>query len=238
MFAFEMMPPPQIDDVVPPGGDMAMTDDKPSSGSKPQPANNKSVSTTANNSVVREGGDIFSSMGMFTETVSNPLLNSMQNNQKNMSPMENKDLELSQILNNLGDSSASGMWTQGTGFNSSVDWQDNLLRNTDDSNSVGMDTMWGSPSDDMITQAGDLPSSSWDKNTELDNVSRTDTSNVDKAGDKVGSSVDVGVDDRVDDGPVTDTWRSCAICLEEMADSDLMTHTSCGGTLCQSCLEV
>ena len=39
-------------------------------------------------------------------------------------------------------------------------------------------------------------------------------------------------------GGVTDSWKSCAICLEEMADSDLMVHTACGGTLCQSCLEV
>ena len=37
---------------------------------------------------------------------------------------------------------------------------------------------------------------------------------------------------------VADSWKSCAICLEEMADSDLMVHTACGGTLCQSCLEV
>ena len=39
-------------------------------------------------------------------------------------------------------------------------------------------------------------------------------------------------------GGITDSWKSCAICLEEMADSDLMVHTACGGTLCQSCLEV
>ena len=37
---------------------------------------------------------------------------------------------------------------------------------------------------------------------------------------------------------VTDSWKSCAICLEEMMDTDLMVHTTCGGTLCQSCLEV
>ena len=37
---------------------------------------------------------------------------------------------------------------------------------------------------------------------------------------------------------IADSWKSCAICLEEMADSDLMVHTACGGTLCQSCLEV
>ena len=37
---------------------------------------------------------------------------------------------------------------------------------------------------------------------------------------------------------VVDQWRSCAICLEEMADCELMVHPPCDGTLCQSCLEV
>ncbi|XP_064615104.1 uncharacterized protein LOC135479234 [Liolophura sinensis] len=40
------------------------------------------------------------------------------------------------------------------------------------------------------------------------------------------------------DVPSTQQWRSCAICLEEMVDSDLMVHPSCEGTLCQSCLEM
>lgn len=32
-------------------------------------------------------------------------------------------------------------------------------------------------------------------------------------------------------------WRSCCICLEEMLDSDLLTHPACGAVLCSSCLE-
>lgn len=35
-----------------------------------------------------------------------------------------------------------------------------------------------------------------------------------------------------------DQWKSCAICLEEMVDSDLVAHAACGGTLCHPCLEV
>ena len=35
-----------------------------------------------------------------------------------------------------------------------------------------------------------------------------------------------------------DKWKSCAICLEELTDLELMVHTSCGGTFCSSCLEV
>lgn len=32
-------------------------------------------------------------------------------------------------------------------------------------------------------------------------------------------------------------WHTCGICLEEMVDSDLLTHLSCGVLLCSECLE-
>ena len=32
-------------------------------------------------------------------------------------------------------------------------------------------------------------------------------------------------------------WHSCSICLEEMVDTDLLIHSSCGGLLCSDCLE-
>ena len=32
-------------------------------------------------------------------------------------------------------------------------------------------------------------------------------------------------------------WHSCAICLEEMVDSELVTHAACGAVLCPSCLQ-
>ena len=32
-------------------------------------------------------------------------------------------------------------------------------------------------------------------------------------------------------------WHSCNICLEEMIDSDLLTHAQCGGTVCSTCLQ-
>jgi len=34
---------------------------------------------------------------------------------------------------------------------------------------------------------------------------------------------------------VADEWKSCAICLEEMEDDQLLVHADCGGTLCPSC---
>ena len=33
-------------------------------------------------------------------------------------------------------------------------------------------------------------------------------------------------------------WKSCAICLEELPETDLLVHTTCGGTFCSTCLEV
>lgn len=33
-------------------------------------------------------------------------------------------------------------------------------------------------------------------------------------------------------------WKSCAICLEELPETELMVHTTCGGTFCSTCLEV
>ena len=39
-------------------------------------------------------------------------------------------------------------------------------------------------------------------------------------------------------GVTVDQWKSCSICLEELADSELLVHRSCGATFCHSCLEV
>ncbi|KAI8770642.1 CAunnamed protein product [Biomphalaria glabrata] len=38
--------------------------------------------------------------------------------------------------------------------------------------------------------------------------------------------------------PLTDRWRPCAICLEDLLDTDLLTHVSCDGVFCQPCLEM
>ncbi|KAH9493068.1 hypothetical protein Btru_022698 [Bulinus truncatus] len=38
--------------------------------------------------------------------------------------------------------------------------------------------------------------------------------------------------------PLNDQWRSCAICLEDLLDTELLTHVSCDGVFCQPCLEM
>ena len=40
-----------------------------------------------------------------------------------------------------------------------------------------------------------------------------------------------------DSGAGQGAWRSCNICLDEMADSDLVTHLECTAVLCRDCLE-
>jgi len=39
-------------------------------------------------------------------------------------------------------------------------------------------------------------------------------------------------------GNVADEWKSCAICLEDKEDEQLLVHGDCGGTFCPSCLTV
>ena len=56
-------------------------------------------------------------------------------------------------------------------------------------------------------------------------------------------TIETGEDQRADNDAIIsssseDKWKSCAICLEELTDNELMVHTSCGGTFCPSCLEV
>lgn len=47
--------------------------------------------------------------------------------------------------------------------------------------------------------------------------------------------------DAVSSGPapqaVVMEWRTCSICLDEMVDSDLLTHKDCGAIVCRGCLQ-
>ena len=52
-----------------------------------------------------------------------------------------------------------------------------------------------------------------------------------------GEKEDVPVVSQASAAAVVVEWHSCAICLEEMVDSDLVTHASCGAVLCPTCLQ-
>lgn len=67
--------------------------------------------------------------------------------------------------------------------------------------------------------------------------------NTPSASMDISDIMETGKDEKVDTGTVInnsseDKWKSCAICLEELTDNELMVHTSCGGTFCPSCLEM
>ncbi|XP_074658140.1 uncharacterized protein LOC141911078 [Tubulanus polymorphus] len=53
-----------------------------------------------------------------------------------------------------------------------------------------------------------------------------------------GDHAVVAMDTTCAPSPVQSQWSSCAICLEEMVDSELMIHVECGGMLCHSCLQM
>jgi len=47
-----------------------------------------------------------------------------------------------------------------------------------------------------------------------------------------------GGGDAAEASRVADEWKSCAICLEEMEDDELLVHAPCGSTLCTDCHRV
>ena len=60
------------------------------------------------------------------------------------------------------------------------------------------------------------------------------------AGSSTGLGTGVGAGPGMGAGParaVVLEWRSCAICLEELVDSELLTHRPCGAVLCGGCLK-
>ena len=225
VYAIEMMPPPQLDDVgteanevITGTGDVTSSSDVPpnnmmSPTSKPKP----------------EPDDVFSNMGNFSVTA-DTVWDKVNKDCDVTSGGRTLEFEAN-ILNNLADSSgpASNRWT---GF------QDNMLVVTADSTSTSIqdssqvDTGVQTWQMTMDAQVGST-SGNWDVESVV--VQPADSGHV-KEKVQIGD-VHMGNDD-AQEVVKTDQWRSCAICLEEMADCDLMVHTVCEGTLCQSCLEV
>ncbi|XP_062584733.1 uncharacterized protein LOC134246383 [Saccostrea cucullata] len=78
------------------------------------------------------------------------------------------------------------------------------------------------PVDDTLMKSDPLPESvTWDSGAHLS-----------------GSGWDSSAIPAAQATVVADKWKSCAICLEELEDSELLSHTGCGGTFCQICLEM
>ena len=73
---------------------------------------------------------------------------------------------------------------------------------------------------------------------------RGSTSGIELWADSQTDSVPWEMNESVNAVPVNSptsavaTWKSCAICLEELPPHQLLTHQPCGGVLCAICMEV
>ena len=188
LYAFEMMPPPQTEEMISEG----VNADSAGFEAASQPINNASH-------------DVFSNIGLFDSSMVDDT--TITNNKIVTTPSESKE---PQILNNLGDGTSHG-WSDAGGFISGVDWTDNLSKNQNSPEPNWADDILD-PVRSRSTPSDDITKSCVEESTE----------------DQSGGG----------EGAVTDQWQSCAICLEEMADNDLLAHGACGGTLCQSCLDM
>merc|ERR1712032_1782541 len=52
-----------------------------------------------------------------------------------------------------------------------------------------------------------------------------------------GTLTDTGTITEEHPAPAPAPWRACAICLEDMVDSDLVSHIHCTAVLCRECLD-
>ena len=138
----------------------------------------------------------------------------------------------------------SGFGTAQTGmtFTSDLGLTSDLGMTSDPQNSDMIGTSmwnWSEPSAD---QEGNWNMSNSNIGQEQNwSMSNSATSDPGVSGVKVTSGVsDLGAANsgKVTESGLDDKWKSCAICLEELTDMELMVHTSCGGTFCSSCLEV
>ncbi|KAJ8309900.1 hypothetical protein KUTeg_011765, partial [Tegillarca granosa] len=93
----------------------------------------------------------------------------------------------------------------------------------------------------FVSEDNTLLTAPWDWSNK-DNSQGTDLSSAPQweATVETSSSIDNGNMSSSAMASVTmvDQWKSCAICLEELSDPELLMHTNCKGTFCQSCLEM
>ena len=252
LYAFEMMPPPQVDDINPGNDDTStLTDDVTSGSDDTLTGANNLVSSTANNashqpasataSSPSSQSDVFSNIGVFglddSQNSDTKFVINNQNNSKVSSMTDNKELEAHSILNNLGDPVSSN-WSEGF-TPEGLDWQENLLKessNVDQNPSCSGSNEPSTRTDDVMAcyQWKQSSTESDEITGEAGVVAQWGFEGADNKGEEsVGEGYGEG-----GATVTTDQWKSCAICLDEMADSDLIAHTACGGTLCQACLEV
>ena len=281
IYAFEMLPPPQIDDIISAVttatgcSDVATSSERPnnifSAMSTVTTADTiaTACSSTATCDVINDLFDGFVVKNVEqggSETAA--CCGTLEGESCTPTPFSgcrgnNND---ESILNNSCEASTS-TWDPKLELNPDVDWQHNYLENRDADEFEGADIdgtgIWKSTSLQCAGSVwgGDDAGSSSLPTVDVDRIpgflpmnsdgSFVDAFSDDVRADDVGGGLrrdsiakdrlsDVGDNDgsTCNNEIAADQWKTCAICLEEMLDSDLLKHVACGGTLCNNCLEV
>ena len=224
IYAFEILPPPQVDDLVQSTENLVCSSSKtnnnamaPSSTELKESSSLKSIDKTESSSRVEDLLEIF-----------NP---AVDNNTIGDGALNNScELVGVQVDSRLE-------------WNPDINWQHNELANFGQVDDNVLETnvwktnagntsniVWGTAEDQG---EGWIPSSQNKSGTSR--VFQKDDYEFKQNSEETTNGVD---ETESEDKIAADQWKSCAICLDEMVDSDLLIHPPCGGTLCHNCLEV
>ena len=246
LYAFEMLPVPS--DLEP---KVSKTISNPVSGPASTIPNNSvpaSVNTPTATSVTE--GDIQSGhtsvlCTSVTEDPGNEITASLAGSQAFMGdsngcvPSTNEQ----EILNNSVQSSGTAQSHSTLGLRNDIHFQANLLNPETLQNSIEMDFGESSASSSSGGSVGEdgkqKPTLNASDNRRLEGNVRLESEA--RAVPAMHGDIDLDgelTNDSTGEQMEFTKWRSCAICLEEMCDVELMIHASCGGTLCHTCLDM
>ncbi len=222
IYAFEMMPAPQIEEIPSQTDDIINSCDI-SQGFSTGYTISENITMAPNNKPSATITQATSSTTVLSNDI--PTTSQQQDHLLPQSPLSLDESGISgdqsKKLNNLGEVAAlPSPWhspTSDASIKSTVGFRNNLSGNEGDANVTTNDGQ------NIIDRGGSMDVEA-------------------NVGDSVTQEQSAGCQGTVsftETAPgSTDQWRSCAICLEEMADRELMVHAPCGGTLCHTCLEV
>jgi len=246
IYAFEMLPPPRIDDPLSeqsPFGDMMKPQDDGDcllpNNVLSSSAKDKMLSAHAN-SPVSDLLEYFEG-----ENAVHTLQTTKMDTEENCAAESSTE----SLLNNSYEMTASmAICDSRLESNPDVNWQYNLLQLPTSatagaadnllgtsvwksSTSMGSEIVWGEGDENVPT---DRPSAAvGSRRMEVTDLQPTDFGEEGASGGFLEEPVPC-----CENEVAHDQWKSCAICLEEMVDNDLVAHAACGGTLCHPCLEV
>ncbi|XP_070537956.1 ubiquitin carboxyl-terminal hydrolase 4-like [Ptychodera flava] len=226
IYAFEMAPKPDLNIMHPNNlycsyGDFVMAD-----------SGDDNRWRTRDDDVITESGDVSTAIDdVTTDDITT----------------ENTDVNNTEDSNDVVMQSAEKDYTtdaaQGDVFSNIGYFDAGMLGNYDsrDMQSDAMQQTFSQPNNDW-----NVPSNSNAPTTLTDEVDSADINNQtgDVSTSWVPNNADTHpwTDDTLNQYPNNESniavdWRSCAVCLEELPNHELLTHLSCGGSLCHVCLE-